>query len=96
MFQDFHRKKEFYEKAIKSLREKNRSLLLDKREQLLKMKDRQEKHEEEKTLIVTDLTGMCDKQYRDVVALKKYIEEIEASKKLLTKIQVIGFFQVCI
>ncbi|XP_057300384.1 early endosome antigen 1-like [Hydractinia symbiolongicarpus] len=73
---EFTNKQKFYEEAIRSLRDKNRQLLIEKRQMLLKAKDSNASHEQEKNTIVTDLTGMLDQKHKDHVLLhSKYIEE---------------------
>uniref|UniRef100_A0A7M5X8X7 Kinesin motor domain-containing protein n=1 Tax=Clytia hemisphaerica TaxID=252671 RepID=A0A7M5X8X7_9CNID len=82
---DYKQKQNFYEQAIKSLRDKNRALLIEKRNYLLKTKDQNAKNEKEKNQILSDLTQMLDQKHKEYVALRQRLidertdrEQVEA------------------
>ncbi|XP_065672562.1 kinesin-related protein 2 isoform X3 [Hydra vulgaris] len=79
---EFKERENFYEQAIKSLRDKNRYLIVEKRNFLSKFKDSNALKEREKTQLLADLTTMLDDKHKEYVKLyEKYKIEAKETEK---------------
>ncbi|XP_012557643.2 uncharacterized protein LOC100213907 isoform X1 [Hydra vulgaris] len=80
---EFKERENFYEQAIKSLRDKNRYLIVEKRNFLSKFKDSNAIKEREKTQLLADLTTMLDDKHKEYVKLyEKYKIEAKETETL--------------
>ncbi|XP_028399082.1 kinectin-like [Dendronephthya gigantea] len=78
---DLENKESFWKNSYESLKEKNRTLLQEKRQLLLKNKDEFSRLEAEKIVIIKNLTNLLDEKHAKYIQVKRQLGQLQNSNR---------------